>query len=229
MSTMPGNKDVILFFAKYPQAGRVKTRLAEAIGNAAAANLYRAFVEEIYLRIIKAGFSVIVFFDPPEKMEAFAAWLGSQHLVAQKQDADLGQRMCAAFEQAFEMGFERAICLGSDSPDLPLAFVSCAFKALDRFDAIIGPCQDGGYYAIGFSKSSFLPAAFFGPEWGGPKVSLKSMEILSENRREVYLAESWRDVDTIDDLRSLNRRNLTENTLSDSLARLVSSLAKTLH
>jgi rSAM/selenodomain-associated transferase 1 len=226
---MPKKKEVILFFAKHPEPGRVKTRLGKAIGNAAAASLYRAFVEEIYLRLEKAGFNVIVFFDPPEKQEAFAAWLGSPHLVAQKQAADLGQRMHAAFKHAFDMGFDKAICVGSDAPDLPLAFVLRAFEALDEFDAVIGPCQDGGYYLIGFSKDSFLPAAFYGPEWGGPLVTLASIEILAKNRRTVYLAESWMDIDTFDDLQAFNRRNQAENTLSDSLAGLVSCLAKTLH
>ncbi|MDI6795554.1 MAG: TIGR04282 family arsenosugar biosynthesis glycosyltransferase [Desulfatibacillaceae bacterium] len=226
---MPKKKEAILYFAKYPEPGRVKTRLADAIGNAAAANLYRAFVEEIYLRLEKAGFEVVVFFDPPEKREAFAAWLGSPHLVAQKQTADLGQRMCAAFEHAFDLGFDKAICLGSDAPDLPLVFVRQAFEALDKVDAVIGPCFDGGYYGIGFSKNSFLPAAFCGPQWGGTKVTRKSIEILSENSRSVYLAEFWSDVDRVEDLRELNSRNLAQKSLSDSLARLVSRFVKTLH
>jgi hypothetical protein len=219
---MPQKKEAILFFVKYPEPGKVKTRLGKAIGDAAAAHLYRAFVEEIHLRLMDAGFSVIVFFDPPEKKEAFSAWLGSPHLVAQKQAADLGQKMRAAFEYAFDLGFGRAICLGSDAPDLPLVFINKAFDALDEFDAVIGPCVDGGYYLIGFSRSSFLPAAFSGPEWGGPNVTQTSLGILASKKRSVFILNAWEDIDTLENLKALNCRSLAKGSLSDSLGRLVS-------
>ena len=41
----------ILFFLKYPEPGRVKTRLAKALGNEEAARLYRELTEQNFLKL----------------------------------------------------------------------------------------------------------------------------------------------------------------------------------
>ncbi len=51
--------------ARYPEPGRVKTRLARVLGAAAAADLYRAFVLDLADRLVALPYPVTWAIDPP--------------------------------------------------------------------------------------------------------------------------------------------------------------------
>lgn len=49
--------------------------------------------------------------------------------------------------------------MDSDSPTLPPDCLAHAFLALETAGAVLGPCEDGGYYLIGLTRSPAAPAA----------------------------------------------------------------------
>ena len=51
-------------------------------------------------------------------------------------------------------GFAQVAAINSDSPSLPAAYLAEAFTQLDQpaVDAVFGPCDDGGYYLIGWKR-----------------------------------------------------------------------------
>ena len=188
-------------------AGRVKTRLAEQIGQDTAADLYRNFVTDILatLKSLDANFKIV--FDPPHTENQFQRWLGEEYRYAPQIGQDLGQRMKNAFLQAFSEGFNRVVVIGSDSPDLPAEYLELAFKALETNDVVVGPSSDRGYYLIGFAKKAFLPDVFEGITWSSVDVFEQTLNILKKHKQRVYLLPQWHDVDTLTDLKSLLQRN----------------------
>ena len=108
---------------------------------------------------------------------------------------------------AFAGGFDRAIVVGSDVPDLPEAFMQESFAALEAYDSVIGPALDGGYYLIGFKRETFLPEVFQGIEWGTDRVLTRTLDIFGEHQRTAYLLPPLRDIDTPEDLRGSFQKN----------------------
>jgi len=201
----------ILVFIRAPEEGFVKTRLAAAIGAAAACQLYRAFVLDLLETLAaiprEATGDLLLCHEPPDAGERLAAWLGSGYSYAPQRGADLGARMKNAFHASFSEGYDRVLLLGSDIPDLPEATVCEAFAALESEDAVIGPCPDGGYYLIGFRSGRFLPEAFGGMAWGTGAVLERTLACLNAHHRRVRVLPPWRDIDTIEDLDALRQRH----------------------
>lgn len=61
-----------------------------------------------------------------------------------------------------------------------------AQDALKKHDAVIVPSPDGGYYLIGFQRTSFLPMVFEGIEWSAETVFRDTCVQLKEARQDVY-------------------------------------------
>ena len=209
---MNSDKDsCILFFAKWPVEGRVKTRLAAEIGDKQAVELYKLFIKDLTCLLESLDIHFKFCFDPSGAKHSFEEWLGKQYCYTPQIGINLGKRLEKAFFDAFEENFSKVVAIGSDSPDLPADFLKESFVGLDSHDAVIGPCCDGGYYLIGFSKNSFLPEVFDNISWSSDSVFEQTVCILKRHRRNVCLLPLWHDVDTPADLQSLVLR--TRNTV----------------
>lgn len=201
------NNQCILFFAKSPIKGQVKTRLSAEIGDDQAVELYKCFVEDLIalLEGLKLHFKCC--FRPPDAKQVFIKWLGQKHCYIPQTGDNLGERLENAFRMTFEENFTKALVIGSDSPDLPADFLREALQALDTYDAVVGPCLDGGYYLIGFTKQSFVPQVFEGVSWSTPLVCGQTLNTLRKHKLKVYLLPRWYDVDVLSDLNKLVLRN----------------------
>ncbi len=198
------NQDaLILFFIKYPEPGEVKTRLAESIGSEEAAQLYRNFILDLLVKLESTELPFKICFYPEQKRELLMGWLGDEYEYSHQSGADLGERMAAAFQDAFSGGHRRVILMGSDFPDLPQSFLEESLRALNTHDAVIGPDIDGGYYLIGFRNETFFSQAFEGMNWSTEAVFRKTLSILKDHKKRVYVLPVWNDIDTIEDLRQL--------------------------
>lgn len=193
----------VIVFAKAPITGRVKTRLAASLDVAIVVNLYRNFVKDIIEKITTAGHDIKIFYDPPGTEPVMRNWLGNGHAFLLQKGTDLGQKMKNAFETIFKSGFDRAVLMGTDIPDLPEKIISDAMAELEIHDAVIGPAVDGGYYLIGFRAHTFLPAVFEEKSWGTSAVYQKTMRNLTAANMNVHQLPKWRDVDEYDDLNHL--------------------------
>jgi len=202
------NDNGVLVFVKYPTPGQVKTRLAEELGDERTAELYKRFVIDILETLGGLDVRLKILFSPPDTENNFRLWLGDEYTYAAQDGEDLGQRMKNAMGDALGDGFNKALIVGSDSPDVPGDYVEEAFSSLDDSDAVIGPTSDGGYYLIGFSKESFLPEAFEDIDWSTSKVLKQTVDKLEMHGRKVHLLQQWYDVDTLADLEALTRRKL---------------------
>ena len=189
------NQDaLILFFVKYPEPGAVKTRLAASIGPEEAAQLYRNFILDLLTKLEFTELPFKICFYPEQKREILMGWLGHEYEYNPQTGADLGERMVAALQDAFSGGQRRVILMGSDSPDLPQSFLEESLSVLNTHDAVIGPAMDGGYYLIGFRNETFLPEAFEGIDWDTESVFRKTLSLLKDHKRRVYILPVWNDM-----------------------------------
>ncbi len=203
------NRQAILLFIKEPGKGQVKSRLAKALGKELAKEAYIHFTLDV-LRTIR-NYPLRIFFYPPDSRVALMRWLGKDFVCIPQKGRGLGKRMENAFIGSFSDGLEKALIVGSDIPDLAPEVIDEAFEALDKSDAVIGPASDGGYYLIGFKKTSFQPAIFRGIEWSSGSVFRKTMDIFRRFGSRVHILPAWQDVDTLEDLRALVMRNRVTN------------------
>jgi len=190
----------VLFFIKNPQKAKVKTRLASAIGDKMAVNLYKRFLLEMLSTLNKGTFFFYLCFHPEDSLKDLKNWLGEDYLYIPQIGENLGDKMKNAFIEAFSMKFKRVLLIGSDIPDLPLEFIDEAFKSLDEKDAVIGPSVDGGYYLIGFKDKTFLSRAFERIPWSTERVFDETMKVLENQKLTIHTLQPLRDIDTIEDL-----------------------------
>ena len=193
-------------FAKYWEPGRVKTRLAATLGNELASQIYQHFLTASLERFRLCGDQRTLVFTPEPKRAAFEKLVGPRdwQLLAQQGD-DLGERMSHFFEDRLEAGAESVVLIGSDSPTLPQAIMTTAFKELRTHDLVIGPSADGGYYLIGMRKP--LCGVFCNVDWSSSQVWTQTLQRVDELGEQASLAvlPEWYDVDTLDDLERLFR------------------------
>lgn len=195
------DKPIILLFIKAPLKGRIKSRLAAAIGNDAALELYQRFVLDTIDTVGALTLPVRICFYPPDAVAVIRTWLGNEQDCMPQQGNDLGERMERAFEQVFQEGYERALLIGSDIPELSKAVMLEAMAALDTNDAVLGPAADGGYYLIGFTAKTFLPSVFHDIVWSTGTVCDETLGRFKRSGRRVHLLPKLHDVDTKEDLR----------------------------
>ena len=164
-----------MIFVKFPEPGRVKTRLAKSVGNQEAARIYRTLVARVTRQVIapqsgeaNGRWAIWIVFDPPERHEQIREWLdpvlgsGVDAYVPQV-DGDLGARLSAAFSQGFETGFGRIAAIGTDCVEFGAAEISECWRHLDENDVVFGPAEDGGYYLIGMKREH--PELFAAIPW----------------------------------------------------------------
>jgi rSAM/selenodomain-associated transferase 1 len=195
--------DGILFFVKYPEIGQVKSRLSAQMDK----TVYKCFVEDILVMLKGLDYSLVICYYPKEKAVCVKRWIGGKYHYLPQHGENLGERMNNCFIQGFHQGFERLVVIGSDCPDLSNTIIKDAFQWLDTSDSVIGPCQDGGYYLLGFTKQRFSPTVFQGIPWSTSAVFAKTMDALKKSALQVAVLPEWQDVDTVDDIHDLYERN----------------------
>ena len=176
----------------------MKTRLAATIGPEAALAVYRELVK--HTQQAAAALTDVrktVWFAEPAATPALAAeWVGFEQAV--QPPGDLGQKMQAAFEEAFRQGAEATIIIGTDCPTLTAAHLTAAFQALATHDVVLGPAEDGGYYLLGMRK---LRAELFqNKAWSTAEVLTATLADTMQLGLRTTLLPLLRDVDTAADL-----------------------------
>jgi rSAM/selenodomain-associated transferase 1 len=195
----------LVIFARAPQFGRVKRRLARDIGTAEATRFYRATLDRQIGTLSRDPRWTVWLFVTPDTETRHAAWRGaipSQRVRSQGR-GDLGQRMLLPF-RILPPG--PVVLVGSDIPAMRPSHITHAFQQLGRNELVFGPASDGGYWLIGSRRRRPMPLGLFaGVRWS-------TEYALADTRDNVPLsvsvgeADTLDDVDTADDLRRLKLR-----------------------
>lgn len=197
MSAPASSPRVLGLFAKRPDPGRVKTRLAAESSPEFALRVAAAFLLDTVERLASIDAVRVLAVDPPDACDSFAEIAAGRFLLEPQGAGDLGARMAAFFTRHLRRGAPAVVLLATDSPTVPTAFVEQASAELRHADVVLGPATDGGYYLIGCSR--IVPGLFDGIAWGGSQVLEQTVARLSDPTWRLALLPPWYDVDTLDD------------------------------
>lgn len=195
---------LLLVFLKEPIPGKVKTRLAQDVGDEDASRYYKALVEVLLKQLQGLQDCRIRFcYAPDDAEDAIRFWLLPEmratsssseglylaphsHTVDKptqevdfrpQRSGDLGDRLDRAFNRAFEDGFSEIAVIGTDCPDCGARWINAAFSRLNSEtgrDIVIGPSTDGGYYLMALKSPA--PALFQNIPWSKNDVFEKTAE-----------------------------------------------------
>ncbi|HYW93432.1 MAG TPA: TIGR04282 family arsenosugar biosynthesis glycosyltransferase [Gammaproteobacteria bacterium] len=195
----------IAVFARAPRPGRVKTRLAPAIGQRGAAALHRRLVRRTVRTAVAAGIGPVTLYCTPDARDALFVACRREWGVglARQRGTGLGERMFRALREQ-SRGDRPALLVGSDCPGLDAAYLGWALAALEAgCDTVLGPSTDGGYVLIGTRRPR--PALFRGVPWGETTVLQRTRRRLERARAPYRLLPAQPDIDTPADLRGARR------------------------
>lgn len=200
-ATLPPPAQRLLLFARVPERGRVKTRLATEVGDDRALEIYTAMLRDVLANLDAIeNLEVLWAPTPIANGDTLRRAFGDRALTMQT-GASLGERLAMAFSERFF--FQRTlkiIAVGVDDPTLPRTYINDAFELLDSCEWVLGPAVDGGYYLIGCRAASFDVEIFDGIDWGTERVLQQTLERIRGWEASVALLPERRDIDGIEDL-----------------------------
>lgn len=193
---------LLMQFAKWPEAGRVKTRLIPALGVSGALDAHLTLTLAVLDNLCGSGLPVQFWWDReaesvPADAQDIVRTIEQRGLVQKvQQGANLGDRMLGALGTALvSHGF--ALIVGSDCPSVEPDYVHQAVVGLQEYDVVLGPSDDGGYVLIGARR--VVPHMLDGIEWGTEGVLEQTCQRLKELGLSVGLLEPRWDVDEPED------------------------------
>lgn len=196
--------NALLIFAKWPEPGRVKTRLSPPLSEQHAAELYRCMLLDTLDTTAEiSDVQRMIFFDGDPERAADFRLLAPDATVIRQEGSDLGERLERASEKAFAAGYRQVVIIGADAPHMPVERVMEAFDLLEQKtgDVVFGPSDDGGYYLVALNRN--CPQLFRDIPWSSSETLASSREKARSAGLKTVLLQHGFDLDTFDDLRRL--------------------------
>ncbi|TQD38512.1 TIGR04282 family arsenosugar biosynthesis glycosyltransferase [Haloflavibacter putidus] len=188
------NKRLLLIFTKNPILGKCKTRLAKAVGEKLALEIYHYLLKHTANVAQKVEADKCVYYS--ENVEKNDYFSESEFQKKIQYGGNLGERMHNAFQEGFTEKYSQIIIIGSDMLAISAQEINRAFKHLEKYKYVIGPAQDGGYYLLGMRQ--LHPTVFRNKKWSSSSVFKETMRNLPT--AETAVLEVKNDIDTIEDI-----------------------------
>jgi len=201
--TVPPPAQRLLVFARLPERGRVKTRLAESIGDDAALAAYQTMLRDLLASIGQPSpeTEIEILWAPTENAngESLANAFGNLPTAMQTGET-LGDRLSMAFsERFFFHATQKIVAIGVDDPSLSRQLIDHALALLDSCEWVVGPAEDGGYYLIGCRAAAFDPSIFQDVAWGTDSVFTTTISKIAEWQSNVAVLPLRWDIDVAAD------------------------------
>lgn len=191
-------KRALIVMAKQPLPGQTKTRLSPPLSFGEAAELYCCLLLDTLEAVREAAGQLplrpFIAFYPAQGQSDFQAMAPDFHLLAQ-QGHNLNERLSRALLSVWEHGYDQVTAINSDSPSLPADFLIQAYQQLDDpdVDVVLGPCDDGGYYLIGWKRP--YPNLVRDVTMSTPTVLADTVALALDAGLQVAMSPPWYDVD----------------------------------
>lgn len=191
------NKKALIIFAKTPHRNHVKTRLIGHLSEEQRLNLYISLLSNTINRLkdIK-GVDTYISYSPANRDSYFTKY--SLRIFPQSK-GDIGDRMFNAIREILNKGYEKAVLVGVDIPDISASIVLKAFDLLSHHDIVFGPARDGGYYLVGLKTP--IMEIFRDIQWSTKQTLKQSIENAESLDCSIAFTEILSDIDTIEDVR----------------------------
>lgn len=183
----------LIVFAKAPVGGGAKTRLAREMGVVATAAWYRRALIRTLTMLDRARMAHEVAAAPSAAV--FAATSPMRARAMSQSIGNLGRRMATAARRAGGP----SLIFGVDIPALSPAIVAAAREAVTRFDLVLGPARDGGFYLIGVRTPAHAFRLYDGVRWSSEHALADTLANVPKHWRIAFLP-TLNDVDVAADL-----------------------------
>jgi uncharacterized protein len=193
----------VAVMAKVPGATPVKSRLHAVLTEPRATELYRCFLlDRLDALAAVPGIVPVIAFTPSEAAARMAALAPPGFRLIEQEGEALTERLVRLFDRLLKE-HPAALAMDSDSPTLPMAYVTeaVAIVTAAEADVVVGPSDDGGYYLIGLRAPR--PELFVDVPWSSADVLGVTLARARGLGLRVRLLPAWFDVDTEADLRRL--------------------------
>lgn len=183
---MTARESHLVIFARRPQFGVGKRRLAADVGDVEALRFARGVLDRLTRTLGR---------DPRWRLWLAATpdrpldWVRAGAAIPQG-PGDLGERLTRVIH-ALPPG--PVVVLGSDTPTVTRADVAEAFRALGPNRAVFGPAADGGYWLIGLRRGLGDRLPFEGVRWSTADALVDTLANLEGSR--VAMLRTQEDVD----------------------------------
>lgn len=189
-------KKALIIFVRNPVLGKVKTRIATAVGEQEALRIYKLLLRHTHAITKNVEADKNVFYsDYPQLGDI---WEDDTHHKFLQAGETLGDKMKDAFTRLFGKGYEKAVIIGSDCYELTAEIIEKAFDSLNEKDAVIGPARDGGYYLLGMKN--LLPDIFENKNWSTATVFTDTIADFEKAGMSYAVLPLLNDVDTMEDV-----------------------------
>lgn len=178
--------------------------MAATIGNEKALEVFKKLLVNIHDKSLDVRADKLLFYSSfVDKNDIWENDIFKKYV--QNQSQDLGQRMLSAFEEAKDLGYTKALIVGSDIYEVSTGILHSGFELLEHAESVLGPSHDGGYYAIGFNfekinSDAFLQDIFLNKTWSHENVAQEALEAINSYSYTCNILPILSDIDTEEDL-----------------------------
>lgn len=204
-------KKAIIIFSRIPEPGKTKTRLMPYFSGEECAFIHQNFITKMMHTVNEVAADVLVFYTPKVNKKKLTSVFGINVKDFYLQEGmNLGERMEAAFDQAFHLGYESVLLIGTDIPQVKSQTFEDAFDQLDQenVDVIINPTEDGGYYLIGMKKPN--RSIWNISHYGTNTVFENTLKCIEDCGFSYRTGERLMDIDTADEYKRYRGSNIED-------------------
>lgn len=189
-------KNALIVFVRKPELGKVKTRLAKALGQDKALEIYKKLLLHTESQIRNISADKFVYYEGAT--ETNDIWDNDIYIKKKQVEDSLGGKMAEAFRTVFSKGYNQVLIVGSDCAELTSAVINAAIMVLSSHDMVLGPAKDGGFYLLGMNKMN--EALFSLESYSHAKVAKDTLTIADENGITYACTLTLSDVDEVEDV-----------------------------
>ena len=184
---------VVLVLAKAPLPGRVKTRLAATVGDAAAAKLAEAALLDTLAtctEAFRAPRCYLALAGPEPRAGTALALLLEGWTVLPQRGACLAERILAAHRSVHALTGAPVVQVGMDTPQVSTQQLAGIGELLARHGTPVhGPAEDGGWWVLGTRSPRDLAGLERVP-MSTPHTGAVTLALLEANRARLRHAAS---------------------------------------
>lgn len=192
--------NALIIFAKFPVPGKVKKDIGKVLGMDVSARLCTVFINDLIAEHKDRDYDLYLSFIGHEYKADYKKMFPEAILYVQR-GTNMSENTYSAFEDLLD-DYDKVVLIGCDVPQLKQDIIIKAFNALDSYDLVLGPSEDGGYYLVGMKEPHDV---FNGMPWGSDGLLDAQQEKLRESRLTFVRLDTLPDVDDVDELIRLKK------------------------
>ncbi|MBV9089716.1 MAG: DUF2064 domain-containing protein [Mycobacteriaceae bacterium] len=194
----------LLVVAKAPVAGLAKTRLAAAVGPAAAADIAAAALLDTLDAAAAAPVAARVVamtgdLDKARAADELRARLQAFTVIPQRGQTFADRLANAHIDAAGATGPSAVLQIGMDTPQVTTALLTRCAQRLLAAPAVLGMARDGGWWLLGVRSAQTADVLRDVP-MSRDDTGVLTFAALANQGIAVTLVDELRDVDTVDDV-----------------------------